>query len=75
MLTVLALQNNWVTKQIDFSNAFVQAPINYDGYVTLPPMFDDKCGIDPKSLCLKLNHSHCKKYYTHSLPLFATLCS
>ena len=57
MLTVLALQNNWVTKQIDFSNAFVQAPLDRDVYVALPPMFDDKCGLDPKSLCLKLNRS------------------
>ena len=55
MLTVLALQRQWVTKQVDFSNAFVQAPLNKDVYVSLPPMFDDKSGLDSKTLCLKLN--------------------
>ena len=57
MLTVLSLQRNWVTKQIDFSNAFVQAPLNKDVYVGLPAMFQDTSGIDPKLLCLKLHKS------------------
>jgi hypothetical protein len=57
MLTVLTLQKQWVTKQIDFSNAFVQAPLHKDVYVTLPALFQDASGIDPKLLCLKLNKS------------------
>ena len=57
MLTILSLQQNWVTKQIDFSNAFVQAPLNKDVYVALPAMFEDTSGIDPKELCLKLKKS------------------
>ena len=57
MLTVLALQRNWITKQIDFSNAFVQAPLNKDVYVALPAMFQDSSGQDPRLLCLKLNKS------------------
>ena len=57
MLTVLSLQQKWVTKQIDFSNAFVQAPLEKDIYVALPALFEDSSGIDPKDLCLKLKKS------------------
>ena len=57
MLTILSLQRKWVTKQIDFSNAFVQAPLDKDVYVSLPAMFDDTSGIPSKDLCLKLNKS------------------
>jgi hypothetical protein len=57
MLSVLSLQRGWVTKQVDFSNAFVQAPLNKDVYVSLPPMFMDEKGHDPRTLCLKLNKS------------------
>ena len=55
MLSVLALQRKWVTKQVDFSNAFVQAPLSKNVYVAMPPMFGDTSGLDPKTLCLKLN--------------------
>ena len=57
MLSVLALQLGWVTKQVDFSNAFVQAPLEKDVYVSLPPMFGDDVGNDSKTLCLKLHKS------------------
>jgi len=57
MLTVLSLQQDWITKQIDFSNAFVQAPLDKDVYVSLPALFDDVSKIDPKTLCLKLHKS------------------
>ena len=57
MLTVLALQQKWVTKQVDFSNAFVQAPLTKDVYVSLPALFWDTSGIDSNDLCLKLNKS------------------
>ena len=53
----MSLQKNWKTKQIDFSNAFVHAPINRDVYVALPMLFNDSNGIDSKELCLKLNKS------------------
>ena len=57
MLTVLALQKNWTTKQINFSNAFVQAPLEKNVYVAMPPMFNDSSGIDPSQLCLCLHKS------------------
>ena len=57
MLSILALQKHWITKQIDFSNAFIQAPLDKDVYVSLPAMFQDTNGADPKSLCLKLKKS------------------
>ena len=57
MLTILAIQHQWVTKQIDFSNAFVQAPLEKPVYVSLPAMFNDSSGLDPRQLCLRLKKS------------------
>ena len=57
MLTITGLQRGWVTKQIDFSNAFVQAPMTRSVYVSLPAMFTDTNGTIRKDLCLKLNKS------------------
>ena len=57
MLTVTALQQGWTTKQIDFSNAFVQAPMERNVCVSLPAMFTDTNGFDIKELCLKLKKS------------------
>ena len=57
MLTIMSLQKKWKTKQIDFANAFVHAPIDRDVFVSLPAMFGDTSGIDDKELCLKLNKS------------------
>ena len=54
MLTILALKQGWVTRQIDFSNAFVQAPMQRTVCVSLPAMFTDFNGMDPKDLCLLL---------------------
>ena len=65
MLTILSLQCKWITKQIDFSNAFVQAPLDKDVYVSLPAMFQEPSGVDPKLLCLKLNKS---LYGMHEAP-------
>ena len=56
-LTIMSLQKKWVTKQIDFTNAFVHAPINHDVYVQLPAMFGDTSGIENQTLCSKLNKS------------------
>ena len=57
MLTTLALQQGWVTRQIDFSNAFVQAPMQRTVCVSLPAMFTDFNGMDPKDLRLLLQKS------------------
>ena len=57
MLTILALQKKWKTKQIDFTNAFVHAPIDQDVYVSLPALFGDTSDIENQDLCLKLNKS------------------
>ena len=57
MLTILALQNNWSIKQIDFSNAFVQAPMKRDVYVSLPQLFTEFDGIPAAELCMKLHKS------------------
>ena len=57
MLTILALQNNWDIKQIDFSNAFVQAPMERDVYISLPQLFTSYNGTPASELCMKLNKS------------------
>ena len=57
MLTILALQNNWNIKQIDFSNAFVQAPMERDVYISLPQLFTEFNGIPASELWMKLNKS------------------
>jgi hypothetical protein len=54
MILCLAIQQGWATKMVDFSNAFVQAELNEDVYITLPAMFMDESGEENKSLCLKL---------------------
>ena len=45
MLMITALQKGWITKQVDFSNAFVQAPMEREVFVSLPSMFTDTNGI------------------------------
>jgi Reverse transcriptase (RNA-dependent DNA polymerase) len=65
MLAVTALQQHWVTKQIDFSNAFVQAPLEKPVCVAMSPMFQNNTGFDSKELCLKLNKS---LYGMHEAP-------
>jgi hypothetical protein len=58
MLVTISLQLGWVTKQIDFSNAFVQAPLKDKlVYVSLPTRFRDNCGADSKQLCLRVRKS------------------
>ena len=36
MLLCLTLSQGWVTKQVDFSNAFVQATLNESVFVAMP---------------------------------------
>jgi hypothetical protein len=53
----LAIQRGWVTCQVDFSNAFVQA-VKEEVYVELPEMFRDKQNHGSKDgILLKLNKS------------------
>ena len=39
LLSILCINEGWVSRQVDFSNAFVQEPLNEDIYVHLPRMF------------------------------------
>ena len=59
MLTTLSMQKGWTTRQIDFSNAFVQAPMQRNVCVSLPAMFEDASGLASNELCLRLNKSLC----------------
>ena len=52
----IALQEGWYSRQVDFANAFVQATLKENVYISLPSGYrsSDK---DPKSLVMKLNKS------------------
>ena len=52
MLMITALRQKWVTRQTDFSDAFVQAPMERDVHIALPGMFADTSDIASKELCL-----------------------
>ena len=45
MLMVLSLNLGWATKQVDFSNAFVQATLNEEVYMSLPSHFETEDGL------------------------------
>jgi hypothetical protein len=53
-LLVMSAQRGWATRQVDFSNAFVQATLNETVYVAMPPMFDEH---GERDKVLKLNKS------------------
>ena len=57
MLLALSLNLQWYTKQVDFSNAFVQAELKEDVYITLPHLFTTEEGYTSKEAVLKLNKS------------------
>ena len=50
----MSKQQGWATRQVDFSNAFVQAELQEDVYIEVPQGFKDPDGQD---VVLKLNKS------------------
>ena len=53
MLLCLTIQQGWKTRQVDFTNAFVQSTLKEDVYISLPAMFSQK-GSDRRDIILKL---------------------
>ena len=57
LLMVTAITQGWKSKQVDFSNAFVQADLYEDVYMSLPSGFVGPNGEDRKGVILKLKKS------------------
>ena len=57
MMIRIALQERWKTRQVDFSNAFVQASLNEDVYILLPLGFVTDTGDTRDEVVMKLNKS------------------
>ena len=57
LLLCTSISQGWKTKQVDFSNAFVQAELEEDVYIGLPSGFEGPEGQDRKEVVLKLNKS------------------
>ena len=55
LLLCLSMSNGWKTRQVDFSNAFLQASLNEDIYVTIPAMFGGPQGEGKDKVVMKLN--------------------
>ena len=53
MLLCLPIQQGWKTRQVDFTNAFVQSTLKEDVYISLPAMFSQE-GSDRRDIILKL---------------------
>ena len=56
LVLIMAIHLGWATRQIDFSNAFVQADLKEEVYLSLPPGFVGEDG-SRKNMVLKLNKS------------------
>ncbi len=57
MLLVMSIDLGWETRQVDFSNAFVQAELNEEVYIKMPQHFVDSTGDTTDDAVLKLNKS------------------
>ena len=58
MVINIAIQQGWATRQVDFSNAFVQARLKEEVYLDLPAMFsDENQNSTDEGVVLKLNKS------------------
>jgi len=57
MVMNIAIQQGWSTRQVDFSNAFVQATLEEEVYLEMPAMFADATLQDDEATILKLNKS------------------
>ena len=56
-MMILSVQSGWATRQVDFSNAFVQADLQEDVYLRVPAMFEDESGIRNQDVVMKLHKS------------------
>ena len=57
MLLTLTALHGWHTKQIDFVQAFAQAPIEETLYMRIPAGVELECGSDPRDYVLKLHRN------------------
>ncbi len=57
LMLCLSLSLGWKTKQVDFSNAFVQAKLNEEVYITMPAGFEGPNGELSNEAVMKLNRS------------------
>ena len=57
MVMNIAIQQGWATRQVDFSNAFVQATLEEEVYLEMPAMFSDENLLGAEPTVLKLNKS------------------
>jgi hypothetical protein len=57
LILVTSITQGWKSRQVDFSNAFVQADLEEEVYLTLPAGFDGPSGEDRKNHVLKLKKS------------------
>ena len=57
LLLVLTTKFGWETRQVDFSNAFVQAELKEQVYMRIPAMFADPTSDPDEQVVLKLNKS------------------
>ena len=67
LLLCLSLSQGWKTRQVDFANAFVQAEIKEDVYVTLPAAFTGPNGESRDEVVMKLKRS---LYGTKQAPMY-----
>ena len=57
MLLTLTAVHNWHTKQIDYVQAFAQAPVEKTLYMRIPAGMTIEDGSDPKEYVLKIHRN------------------